>query len=206
MHRGILLLMTVLQSFLALLPVVQGRGSPGSVGGVKGCASFASPASMPAAPPADLVITANINYQWVVNGQVQPLLTLIRGRTYLLDLTAFGDEHPFLINDRSNNPFGTIHLQPAYGQLLSFTPTAAMPADLWYHCSVHYGMTGPIALVNNCAGDINNDLVVNSTDFGLFVAAFGGSCIGCKSDMNDNGTVNSTDFGLFVAAFGTNCN
>ncbi len=159
----------------------------------------------PLAPSAGFIVTANINYQWVVNGSVQPTLILVRCQSYLFDLTGVTDEHPFLINDQTNNPFGTIYLPGSYGSVVNFTPTAQMPGMIWYHCSVHSGMTGAIQLVNPCPGDLNNDLVVNSTDFGLFVADFGNPCGGCKSDINNDGTVNSTDFGLFVAAFGSTC-
>ena len=66
-------------------------------------------------------------------------------------------------------------------------------------------MVGRIDLTNACPGDLNSDLQVNSTDFGLFVGAFGSSCSGCSADLNDDGSVNSTDFGLFVGSFGSNC-
>lgn len=176
----------------------------GMTGSEQGCSTPMAP--NPLAPPSDFVISANANYQWVVNGQVQPTLDLVRGVTYTFDLTAFTDEHPFLINDQSNNPFGTIHLANSYGSVVSFTPTVAMPNILYYHCSVHSGMQGTVVLTNPpCPGDMNNDLIVNSTDFGLFVGSYGTACIGCKADLNNDGTVNSTDFGLFVGSFGNTC-
>jgi hypothetical protein len=160
----------------------------------------------PDAPPVDFVVVPTGTQQWLVNGVLQPTLTLTRGHTYSFDLTAITDEHPFLINDQNNNPFGTIYLPQAFGTTVNFTPTVAMPNNLWYHCSIHSTMVGSIVLVNPCPGDINSDLVVNSTDFGLFVSVFGTSCSGCKADINADGVVNSTDFGLFVAAFGNTCN
>jgi hypothetical protein len=180
---------------------------------VMGCGSPAAPRaftdSPELSPPADFIVTANANLQWVINGQVNPTLQLVRGQTYVFDLTAFGDEHPFIINSNANNPFGTAFTSQAYGTNLSFTPSAYSPATIYYHCTVHYGgMAGTIQLSGQqlvCTGDLNADNVVNSTDFGLFVAAFGTTCSGCKADMDSNGTVNSTDFGLFVAAFGTTC-
>ena len=173
-----------------------------------GCSSPAPRAAErpPNAPPADFIVSANANFQWVVNGVVQPTLTLTRGVTYTFDLTAFTDEHPFLINNQSNNQFGTIYLPQASGTVVPFTPTALMPNTVYYHCSVHSGMKGPITLLNACPSDINNDLTVNSTDFGLFVGAFGAACSGCPADINNDGVVNSTDFGLFVGAFGPACN
>lgn len=160
---------------------------------------------VPNAPPADFIVSANANFQWVVNGTVQPTLTLTRGETYTFDLTAFTDEHPFLINDQANNQFGTIYLPQASGTIVPFTPTSLMPNTIYYHCSVHSGMKGTITLLNACPADLNNDQAVNSTDFGLFVGAFGAGCSGCPADINNDGVVNSTDFGLFVGAFGATC-
>jgi hypothetical protein len=159
----------------------------------------------PLPPNVDFVVTANLNQQWVVNGVVQPTLALTRGRTYQFDLTAFGDEHPFLINSNANDPFGTIYLPAVSSQVITFTPNFVMPSTIYYHCEVHYSMGGAINLVR-CTGDLNNDLVVNSTDFGIFVGAFGTTCAGCLADLNGNGVVHSTDFGIFVGAFGSNCN
>lgn len=163
----------------------------------------------PGLPPSDFVVTVNGNLQWVVNGMVNPTLTLTRGQSYTFDLTAFGDEHPFVMNANADNPFGTAYAGPSSGATISFTPTAQMPATIHYHCVVHYGsMKGAINPLDEmaiCPGDQNNDLTVNSTDFGLFVGAFGSVCTACKADLNGDGTVNSTDFGLFVGTFGSNC-
>ena len=179
-------------------------------GAAKGCTTpVPQPASAPAFPPADFMVTSNGSQQWLVNGTVNPTLTLTRGTTYTFDLTAFGDEHPFLINANANNPFGTLYAGPSSGTTISFTPTAEMPATLYYYCEVHYGsMKGTINLLGEmatCPGDLNNDQVVNSTDFGVFVGAFGTACALCKADMNGDGIVNSTDFGLFVGTFGSSC-
>ncbi len=160
----------------------------------------------PLTPPADFIISATANYEWLVNGVVQPNLTLTRGTTYMFDLTAFSDEHPFMINDQQNNPFGTIFLPQSYGSVVSFTPTLTMPGAIYYHCSIHYGMKGPITLISPpCTGDLNGDLSVNASDFGIFVAAFGTMCAACAADLNDDGSVNTTDFGFFVSNYGSSC-
>ncbi len=145
----------------------------------------------------------------MVNGSINPTLMLNRGQRYTFDLTTFGDEHPFLINGNPSNPFGPLYAGPASGTTMTFTPTAQMPATLYYYCEVHYGgMKGTIVVLGeqaNCPGDLNSDLAVNITDLGLFVVAFGAGCAGCPADMNNDGLVNSTDFGLFVGAFGSPC-
>jgi hypothetical protein len=54
-------------------------------------------------------------------------------------------------------------------------------------------------------GDLNRDGVVNTSDFAIFVSAFGSTCTGCAADLDQNGTVNSSDFSLFILAFGQSC-
>lgn len=53
---------------------------------------------------------------------------------------------------------------------------------------------------NMCDADLNNDLVVNGLDVGLFVTQFGTS--GPDADLNGDGVVNGLDTGLFVGMFG----
>ncbi|HEX2617634.1 MAG TPA: hypothetical protein VHL57_08835 [Flavobacteriales bacterium] len=155
----------------------------------------------------DFVITANGNLQWVIGGVVNPTLTLVRGRTYVFDLTAITNEHPFVINAAAGHPFAPLLSGPAFAQLLTFTPTSAMPATIYYHCEVHYGsMTGRIDLVAPpCPGDQNADAQVNVADFGLFANAYGTACTGCRADLNADGQVNVADFGLFANAYGAVC-
>lgn len=213
MHSDILrsamadVLPTLLALCLLSLTIPTRPGQPEPIGCTSPSPSLLKEA--PDLPPADFVITVDGNLQWLVNGVVNPTLTLTRGTTYTFDLTAFGDEHPLVINANANNPFGTLYAGPSSGLIISFTPTAQMSATIYYHCEVHYGsMKGAITLLGemaDCPGDLNNDTVVNSTDFGLFVGAFGTSCSACQADMNGDGLVNSTDFGLFVGAFGSSC-
>lgn len=53
---------------------------------------------------------------------------------------------------------------------------------------------------NMCDADLNNDLVINGLDVGLFVTQFGTS--GPDADLNGDGVVNGLDTGLFVSMFG----
>jgi len=178
---------------------------------VKGCPSKPLRAerssALPAMGAADFVVTVNGNLQWLVNGVVNPTLTLTRGQTYLFDLTAFGDEHPLVINDHPNDPFGPLIIGPSSGQVISFTPDMDMSNTLYYHCEVHYGsMVGAMNLIDPpCVGDLNSDELVNTFDFALFVNAFGDNCTGCPADLNGDNAVNAFDFGMFVNAFGDSC-
>jgi hypothetical protein len=176
--------------------------------------SSASGCPVPAArmerPPltstADFVVTANGAQQWVVNGTVNPTLTLTRGHTYTFDLTAFLDEHPFLINSNASNPWGTIFLPSTYGQVVSFTPDFVMPAAVYYHCEVHYGgMAGAINLIPPCTGDITADGQVNVADFLALNSAFGSTCSGCAADIDQNGVVNVGDFLDLNSVYGSSC-
>ena len=58
------------------------------------------------------------------------------------------------------------------------------------------------------AGDANGDNIVDSTDFGLLVGAYGGDVMvdgsgyDPRADFNNDGTVDATDFGLLVGNYG----
>jgi hypothetical protein len=54
-------------------------------------------------------------------------------------------------------------------------------------------------------GDLNRDGLVNTSDFAIFISAFGSACTGCAADLDQNGTVNTSDFSLFILAFGQSC-
>ena len=52
-----------------------------------------------------------------------------------------------------------------------------------------------------CAGDFNNDGVINGADFGLLLAAWG-ACAGCVEDLNSDNVINGADVGLLLALWG----
>ena len=54
---------------------------------------------------------------------------------------------------------------------------------------------------NICDADLNNDLIVNSLDVGLFRRAFGSA--DADADLNGDGIVNSLDVGLLRSMFGS---
>ncbi|MDZ4824117.1 MAG: choice-of-anchor Q domain-containing protein [Flavobacteriales bacterium] len=56
-----------------------------------------------------------------------------------------------------------------------------------------------------CAGDLNDDGVVNTTDLLLFMSEFGCTTSCGIADMNNDGVVNTTDLLLFMSAFGGVC-
>jgi fibronectin-binding autotransporter adhesin len=64
--------------------------------------------------------------------------------------------------------------------------------------------SGQIEISYTLNGDINQDGVVNGTDFGILAGNFGHSVTGGweAGDLNYDGTVNGTDFGLLAGNFG----
>jgi autotransporter-associated beta strand protein len=64
--------------------------------------------------------------------------------------------------------------------------------------------SGQIEISYTLNGDINQDGVVNGTDFGILAGNFGKSVTGGweQGDLNYDGTVNGTDFGLLAGNFG----
>lgn len=60
------------------------------------------------------------------------------------------------------------------------------------------GFTEP----EDCLGDLSGDNVVDTTDLGILLGAFGASDVG---DLNDDGITDTTDLGTLLGAFGTTC-
>jgi len=74
------------------------------------------------------------------------------------------------------------------------------------------GYIGPIDFSKYCAGDINNDSLVDDADFTLFAGAYNelvcptlesGYPAGCPSDLNGDDVVDDADFSVFIAAYNT---
>ena len=55
---------------------------------------------------------------------------------------------------------------------------------------------------NRCDGDLDEDGLTNTVDFGLFKEAFGVTGLAIDADFNGDGIVNTLDFGLFKQMFG----
>ena len=53
----------------------------------------------------------------------------------------------------------------------------------------------------DCAGDFNNDGIVDGGDFGGLLSAWG-ACSGCPEDLDGNGSVDGGDVGLFLSLWG----
>ncbi|MDZ4821826.1 MAG: hypothetical protein SH856_00015 [Flavobacteriales bacterium] len=60
-------------------------------------------------------------------------------------------------------------------------------------------------LQDYCAGDFDDNGVINTSDLLLFMAQFGCSNSCGNFDLDDNGPINTGDLLLFMALFGTSC-
>jgi hypothetical protein len=122
---------------------------------------LAQTANLQAGTPAPNTfnITA-VNFQaYIVNGQNNPPLTLVRGQTYFFQMVGLGSNHPFWIktvpvtgtfNGYSD---GLTSSGPAVqGQsgntLLTFVVPATAPNSLFYACQNHSGMTALMSVVD----------------------------------------------------------
>ena len=114
-------------------------------------AGIATLGSTGRAAAADFAVTATGASSYDINGQLDPGLTLTRGRTYTFAVAA--DGHPFLIKTvqetGTDNLFdtGVTNNGTAMGTL-TFTVPASAPATLYYQCQFHDPMTGKLTIVS----------------------------------------------------------
>ena len=109
-----------------------------------------------AAPPAaaattNFDVTNNGMSSFSINGAANPTLTLIRGQSYVFNVTALG--HPFWITtargagDTDSNAFsdGVTGNGASPGTLTFVVPLTA-PATLFYQCAFHDPMGGTLLI------------------------------------------------------------
>jgi len=77
------------------------------------------------------------------------------------------------------------------------TETNTAPSSAW-------GRTIPIkaSVPQSCVADLTNDGVVNGSDLGMLLGAWG-SCGGCAADLDGDGVVGGSDLGVMLGAWGT---
>lgn len=65
----------------------------------------------------------------------------------------------------------------------------------------------PIDIVVRCIReDLDQNGIVNTSDYLLLLSAFGSFCTGCNEDFNDDGAVNTIDFLRLLTKIGHTCN
>jgi hypothetical protein len=100
---------------------------------------------------ADFTITPICCTTWTINGQANPPLNLVRGRTYTFAVNASG--HPFFIKTAQVTGNGSTWDEGVTNNgvetgTLTFMVPADAPATLFYQCGVHSAMTGSIAIIS----------------------------------------------------------
>jgi hypothetical protein len=91
---------------------------------------------------------------WLLNGQPDPTIQLIRGETYVFDLQGVPSNHPFFINTISTTGSGNQFTLGVTGNGatvngdVTFVVPASAPDQLFYNCGNHPSMAGTINIVN----------------------------------------------------------
>ena len=180
---------------------------------------FVSPTQLQALVPASLVSATG--YANVTAGYAYPASFSISTVHVSGKLDLEGETQP------AQNV--TLEFRPSYGAALTFSTrlaadgsfdargvapgayTLAAKGYKWLRNvkALNVGQT-PLTGVRIAllGGDANGDNSVDSTDFGLFIGAYGGdasipgSGYDIRADFNDDSSVDSTDFGLFIGDFG----
>lgn len=116
----------------------------------------AASAPVHAGEPAISMDVINIGMtSWSIDGQTNPPLTLLRGKTYEFVMQNVSVAHPFNIN--TVNSTGSANLyndgvtnNGATGtQTLTFVVAGNAPDSLHYNCGNHASMNGPITILTD---------------------------------------------------------
>ena len=97
----------------------------------------------------DFTVTAPTMSAYVINGNANPTLNLLRGHTYTFNVNTPG--HPFYIKTAqvtgtaSTYDVGVTNNGATSGNLVFTVPTT-VPTEIFYQCSVHSVMTAPIII------------------------------------------------------------
>jgi len=98
-----------------------------------------------------LFVTADGTSQYVINGFDQFPLTIVRGVTYTIDVSAVG--HPFWIKTAATTGTGDqyntgVTNNGTENGIITWTVDAGTPSTLYYQCEVHSAMGGTINVVD----------------------------------------------------------
>ena len=105
------------------------------------------------------VVTKPDSSDYVIDGDRDPTLTLIRGNTYTFDFQ--DDGHPFYIKSElgsgTSGRYDTQVVNQGSSSAindLQITLTDETPNTLFYQCSAHYGMNGQIDIFSMRSDDV----------------------------------------------------
>ena len=104
-------------------------------------------------------ITKPNSSDYMIDGEADPTLTLIRGNTYTFDFQ--DDGHPFFIKSSLGSgtagryDTGVVNQGSSSAESdLTFTVADNAPDTLFYQCSAHYGMNGQIDIFSMRTDDV----------------------------------------------------
>lgn len=99
-------------------------------------------------------VTNNGAGHYVINGESNPTLTVVKGQTYTFNINASG--HPFLI--KTTNTTGTANQYDdgvtnngTDNGVITFTVPMNAPSILYYNCQYHSSMNGTINVIGSAA-------------------------------------------------------
>ena len=103
------------------------------------------------APATTFSVSSSGSAAYIIDGQSNPDLTLVRGETYVFDLNVTG--HPFWIKESPTTGTGNAFDQGVSGNgqssgQLTFTVPATAPDALFYICQFHGAMQGRLNIVD----------------------------------------------------------
>jgi len=142
-----------------------------------GVAIFRATTSCAQAPSTNHVTGANGLTDYIIDGQLDPTLTLQRGVTYRFVVTAVG--HPFDIktnhtttaSGRYNN--GVTGQGASSGSTLTFAVPLDAPNSLFYQCEIHLAMSGILTIVDPPVPPTVNIVDIVVTDTGVTLHSTG---------------------------------
>jgi len=106
-------------------------------------------------PPISMTVVNSGMSAWLINGQSNPPLTLLRGKTYEFVMQNVSAAHPLNINTTnttgSANQYnvGVTNNGASGTQTLTFVVPAGAPDSLHYNCGNHLSMNGPITILTD---------------------------------------------------------
>ena len=122
--------------------------------------TIASATALAGTPANTFNISAVNTQNYIINGQNDPPLTLVRGQTYFFQMDNLAAIHPFWIKTMPSTGTGngysdglTSNGPGVQGQsgnvLLTFVVPATAPNSLFYICQNHTNMTALISVVDD---------------------------------------------------------
>jgi len=129
--------------------------------------------SMTEAATNQFTVTASGSLNYTINGANDPPLTLVRGFTYTFNISVSAI-HPFYIKTTPGTGSGNQYNDGITGDqgetsgTIEFAVPQSAPDTLYYQCSNHAGMTGPLNIIDapevNITGiEIGAAVVLSST-------------------------------------------